>query len=199
MIKALFFDFDGVIHDTFDLAFGVNKKLYPEITVEEYLDMFNGNLYKHKRITKENAEEFFELQNQAFLELEIEPDIKKELLKLNKRYMMFIITSNMEETVKKYLDKNEITHAFYDVLGYETHSSKLEKFKKIMREYNLREEECLFITDTLGDLLEAKKTGIKALAVDYGFHEEERLKKGNPLRIISHLAEIHPTIEKFKL
>jgi HAD superfamily hydrolase (TIGR01509 family) len=199
MIKALFFDFDGVIHDTFDLAFGVNKKLYPEITVEEYLDMFNGNLYKHKRITKENAEEFFELQNQAFLELEIEPDIKKELLKLNKRYMMFIITSNMEETVKKYLDKNEITHAFYGVLGYETHSSKLEKFKKIMREYNLREEECLFITDTLGDLLEAKKIGIKALAVNYGFHEEERLKKGSPLRIISHLAEIHPTIEEFKL
>lgn len=199
MVKALFFDFDGVIHDTFDLAFGVNKKLYPEITEEEYLQMFEGNLYEHKRITKENAEDFFELQNKAFRALKIEEDIRKELLSLKERYLMFIITSNMEETINKYLQNNEMTHAFEDVLGYETHSSKVEKFKKIMREHGLKKEECLFITDTLGDLLEAKKVGIKTLAVEYGFHDKERLRRGKPLRIISHLGEIHPIIEELGL
>ena len=46
----------------------------------------------------------------------------------------------------------------------------------------------------LGDLLEAHKAGIKSIAVDFGFHERERLEKGNPAKIISDFSELPEAI-----
>ena len=46
------------------------------------------------------------------------------------------------------------------------------------------------MTDTLGDILTANKIGINTIAVDFGFHKKERLKKGNPLKIISKFEDL---------
>ncbi|MEI6850149.1 MAG: HAD-IA family hydrolase [archaeon] len=191
MIKSIIFDFDGVIHDTFEIGFRLNKIVNPDITEGEYRDFFNGNLYEHKKgITPVRIEKFFELQEKEFEALMIEEEIKQELLKLKKKYKLFIVTSNKEGTLKKYFERSNLSNLFDEILGIETHTSKEEKFKLMFERNKLNKEECIFITDTLGDLLEAQRFGIKTIAVDYGFHDVERLKKGNPIKIISHIKEI---------
>ena len=80
--------------------------------------------------------------------------------------------------------------------GLETHKLKTHKFRKVLDELNLKENECIFITDTLGDILEANEVGIPTIAVDFGYHERERLEKGNPLQIISNFEELIETIKK---
>ena len=37
--------------------------------------------------------------------------------------------------------------------------------------------------------------GVKTIAVDFGFHERERLEKGNPFKIVSSFDEMLKVIE----
>jgi HAD superfamily hydrolase (TIGR01509 family) len=194
MIKSIIFDFDGVIHDTFDLAYGVNK-LVSNLTVEEYKDMFNGNLYAHPTVTLENENKYFAISSKLFNDLVIEEQTKAELLKLKDRFDLFIVSSNNEESLNAYLGNNGIMHVFKRVLGKETHRSKVEKFKILMDEHGVTKDNSIFVTDTLGDILEANKLGLTTIAVDYGFHERERLEKGNPHRIISDFNEVLVVVE----
>jgi len=190
MIKNIIFDFDGVIHDTFEIGYSTNKELDKSITKEEYKDFFNGNLYKHIKIKPKNYNLFFDIAEKKYKGLIIENEIKKELLKLKKKYRLFIITSTKESILKNYFHENNLKDLFNEIFGFETHTSKEEKFKILFKKYNISNEDCIFITDTLGDILEANKIGVKSIAVDYGFHDAERLKKGNPIKIISHIREI---------
>ena len=43
--------------------------------------------------------------------------------------------------------------------------------------------------------LEANEVGIGTIAVDFGYHERERLQKGNPLKIISRFEELIETVK----
>ena len=45
MKKAVIFDFDGVIGDTFDFCYGPYKEVQPELTKDEYRSWFSGNIY----------------------------------------------------------------------------------------------------------------------------------------------------------
>lgn len=198
MVRAVLFDFDGVIHDTFEHSFEINKMIYLDLTIEEYQKWFDGNIYEGYTISKEKHEIFYKLNEKKFEGLKIDSKIKKELENISKEYKLFVVTSNTEKIILKYFEENQANHLFTKVLGTETHKSKVEKFKMIMKEYNLAPEETIFVTDTLGDLLEANKLNIKSLAVNFGYHDEERLKRGNPIKIISDFNEIAEFLEKQK-
>ncbi|OGF23722.1 hypothetical protein A3H09_02960 [Candidatus Falkowbacteria bacterium RIFCSPLOWO2_12_FULL_45_13] len=190
MIKAIIFDFDGVIHNTLELAYKINKKLGAMATLEEYKDFFNGNIYQHKQIFPEKVKKFFKLQNPKFKKLIIKQNIKEELYKLEQDYDLFIISSNMEAALNSYLKNNKIEHIFKEVLGLESHKSKVYKFRWLMKKHGLGKNNSVFITDTLGDILEAKRVGIKTIAVDYGFHDRARLERGRPHKIVSDFREL---------
>ncbi|MBM3232725.1 HAD family hydrolase [Candidatus Pacearchaeota archaeon] len=89
-----------------------------------------------------------------------------------------------------------MNHIFSEILGFETHKSKEEKFRILFSKHNLKIDECIFVTDTLGDIFEASKVGLRTIAVDFGFHDKGRLKKGKPLMILSKFEDILPAIEK---
>lgn len=190
-MKTIIFDFDGVIHDTFDLAYKINVGIFGEnFTEEKYRDFFNGNIYKNIEVSKKNSDNFFKLQNEAFKYLKIDENIKKNLEKLSREYPLFIISSNQEEALNTYFQNNICVHIFKEVLGLETHKSKIEKFKYLFKKYNLKAEDCIFVTDTLGDILEGNKVDVRTIAVDFGFHKRDRLEKGKPFKIVSSFDEM---------
>jgi len=166
--------------------------------MEEYLSFFDGNLYKHSHITPERAKRYFEMQDKKFKELVMEDGIKNELMRIKEKYQLFIITSNKGATIIDYLERSNIPDLFKRVLGMEDDKSKIKKFEMILSNYNLKNDECIFITDTLGDIKEANKLNISTIAVDYGFHERERLEKGNPYKIISDFKEILPLVDNLE-
>ncbi len=196
-MKTIIFDFDGVIHDTFELAYKINVELFgTDLTKDKYRDFFNGNIFESTKVNKEDNNKFFELQHKAFEYLEIDKDIKQHLEKLAEQYILFIVSSNQEEVLKTYFQNNNFTHIFKEVLGAETHQSKIEKFKYLFQKYELKPEDCVFVTDTLGDILEGNKVGLRTIAVDFGFHERKRLEKGNPFKIVSSFDEILEVISE---
>ncbi len=196
-MKTIIFDFDGVIHNTFDLAYGIKKKLNPNITKEEFRSYFDGNLFEKIDIKPSKGEDFKfkELEYEAFKELKLEREIRSELEELSKKYELYIISSNTINNLNLYFENNNFINIFKEILAAEAHKSKVEKFKMLFKKYNFDSESCIFVTDTLGDILEANNVGVKSIAVDFGFHEKERLEKGNPFKIVSNFKEIRKEIE----
>jgi len=199
-MKAVVFDFDGVIHDTYELAYQINVEITGgALTREEHRDFFNGNMFERVIVDKEKekieSENFYRLQNEAFEHLKIDKNIKNNLEKLAKKYSLFIISSNQEEALNIYFQNNKFTHIFKEILGSETHQSKVEKFKYLFEKYSLVADDCIFVTDTLGDILEGNKVGVRTIAVDFGFHKRDRLEKGNPFKIVSSFDEVVEVIK----
>jgi phosphoglycolate phosphatase len=68
----------------------------------------------------------------------------------------------------------------------------------IFKEYGLEPKECAFVTDTLGDLREAKKAKVPTIAVTWGYHGKTRLKKGSPNLMIHDFEDLAEAVEKLK-
>lgn len=194
-LKVIIFDFDGVIHDTFELVQGLMAETVGDgLTKKEFRDLSDGNVHDHDRISKKHIAQYFQKQSVAYDYLNLEENIKGFLEDMNKHYSLFIISSNQETAIDAYFYNNNFTHIFEEVLGVETHTSKVEKFRQIFATYQFTADECVFVTDTLGDIREGNKVGVRTIAVDFGFHERKRLEKGNPFKIVSSFDELRNVI-----
>ena len=198
MIKLIIFDFDGVIEDNYELNFQLSQKQFLGISREDHKKLFDGNVHEiiSKLKDKDTGFDFRTHFIEAKKNLKTREEIKEVLFALAKEYTMGIISSAKESGINHALNANKINECFSFVWGMETDKNKVHKFERVLEENKLRKEDCIFITDTLGDIREAKKVGIRTIAVDYGYHERERLEKGNPEVIISDIKELIPVIRR---
>ncbi len=191
------FDFDGVLADTGDVNFAISKGLHPEITNEDFAAHHDGNVYESPRIpfNEDTKRQYFvEYKNQlseSHLAAALSP-----VRELALSHQLYIVSSTSEDPIRSVLKSAGIESLFVRVMGYETHSSKVEKFGMLMREHGVTPENSIFVTDTLGDVKEAKKVGIRAIAETFGFHDRSRLAQGEPYTIVDTWAEILQEIEK---
>lgn len=191
-MKNLIFDFDGVIQDTLCDVFFVHNKTLEEISLEDLREkVFNGNAREYmKKFSLEKKELFEQEWKKCCENLVLDDKIKNSLLTLKQKYDLYIVSSNSEENLNIFFKNNNFEGVFKKVLGHETHDSKVEKFKFLFQTYDFTNNDCFFITDTLGDILEAKEVGVKTIAVDFGYHKRETLVKGDPYKLISSFDEI---------
>jgi phosphoglycolate phosphatase len=192
MIKAIIFDFDGVIEDNYEAHFGLSKKKIKDLTREEHKKLFEGNIHEQREKLGERLSNFDLMGCFSNMKstLKIKEEVKEFIVKLSKKYLLGVITSGYEAGVNVYLKNNNLESFFDFVYGFETDKNKDKKFKLFFNERCFGKGEVIFITDTLGDLLEANKVGIKTIAIDFGFHEAWRLKKGEPWKIVSSFKEL---------
>jgi len=194
--KTILFDFDGVILDSFEGAFEVNKKLEPTLTEEWMRRRFEGNINdsyideKGRPATEEEDNEFFNLYIPAMMKFKIFPEMLDVVKKLNENYRLIIVSSTITGPIKEYMDGHDATKYFTEIMGNDVHKSKVEKIKMVFNKYGVSAGDCLFITDTLGDLLEAEKTGVEGIGVTWGFHSAETLKRGNPVALVNTPEEL---------
>jgi phosphoglycolate phosphatase-like HAD superfamily hydrolase len=120
-------------------------------------------------------------------------------LRLSTHYPLFIVSSGGTKNILDNLKNNDLTGTFKEVLGLESHKSKVDKFHYLFDKYKLDLADCIFITDTLGDILEANAVNIKTIAVDFGYHGKETLAKGNPYKIVSSVDELLNAISQWDL
>jgi len=196
MTQAIVFDFDGVLHNTFELHLRTFNYLMRdgEFTADDYRDLHDGNIYENTTLKHKTSlidfSQYGETIRSEFISQKIDTHIKTVIKHLSDAYSLFIISSGRGRNIMSYLEQNGLGNAFVKVLGREVHESKIKKFHMVFDEYNLSPDNVIFITDTLGDILEGNEVGVKTIAVDFGFHERERLKKGNPYAIISSFDEL---------
>lgn len=197
-MKAIIFDFDWVIHNTFEFHRNKIEEYFKiTFTVENFKSVHDWNIFL------DIPEEFKHLEwawygdyiyGDYTIQI-LDQDIKSILNDLSKKYTLHIITSWRVRNITDYLKNNQIYDIFGEILCYEFHKSKIFKFKHIFEKHNLKPEDCIFVTDTLWDILEANQVGIKTIAIDSGYHERERLVKWNPYKIISKFNELNDLLK----
>lgn len=204
--KIILFDFDGVIADTFDICFGINKQINPKIRVEDdYTKLFDGNINDWKKDTPLGEEEVKKSDDDFFIRYipklagaEVFPGMKEALGELAKSYILIIISSTIASPIKDFLAVNGLTDYFEKFNGdMVVHNNKSDRIKKVLEKYRAAPNDCVFVTDTQGDMREAAECGIGSIGVEWGFQKAEDLTKGSPFLIVKKPEGLLAAIDDF--
>lgn len=196
--KVIIFDFDGVIVDTIQLSFSANKDLLPDLELSEWRSWSNGNFHAALAeradlqflFSGNNIGHYRNKYKKGVLGILPVIGIEEVVRELHNDYSLAIISSSSQNPIKSYLKKYNLHSYFSDVLGEETHKSKVVKFQMIIDKYKTKPDEMLIITDSLGDIIEANEAGIKSIGVVWGVHDSGTLDKANPHLIVASPSEL---------
>lgn len=200
----ILFDFDGVFVNTFETLRELTRRFDGlEVPVHEYREFFDGHIYEHPRRSEFKSFDdpvlkkgFFDGYNDALLSHPLIPGIFEVVQALSRSHTLHVVTSGDQESIAAFLKHHGLREHFGEVLGWQTHESKVEKFKMLGMSPATAGEH-LFITDTLGDLHQAKRIGLPTIGVTWGFHEAERLQKGQPEAIVQNAEELIAAVDRF--
>ncbi len=190
MLRALIFDFNGVIVESTDsnaqiyysifLRFGKNVaekavehyKKYGGIPrqkrIEMYLREFAGISPTHKLI-EELSLEFSRMYMQSIKKAEFVPGSKEFLMNEGKIYDKFLSSGAPQDELPEILKAVNILQYFKEVFG--APAPKSEHILTILNKYNYAPNEVVFIGDSPKDREAALHNGIYFIARDRGLKE----------------------------
>ncbi|WP_377473988.1 MAG: HAD-IA family hydrolase [Microcoleus anatoxicus] len=210
MIKVIIFDFDGTLADTIDVLLSITNRLSAEFgfksaTKEELAQLstltpwqlltYSGiSLFKLPLlIRKLKAELRNEIAN-----IQLFAGIKEVLLELKTQgFTLGIITSNSRENVLVSMKNNGLEGVF-DFIDSATTFGKHKIIYRWLRRENFNPEQVVYVGDEVRDIEAAKRTGIKVIAVTWGFNSQSALAASSPDFLIEHPAELIPIIDKWE-
>ncbi len=202
-IKAIIFDYDGVIMDSFGSVFKAYKKICYELGVvcPDNIDDFKGiygynyrELHKNLGIKESDTEfihDFFKREI-AKSEHKIFPGIIKVLDYLSKEYELFLVTASHSDEVLKKLKIFNLERFFKKVYcGADQKIRKGELIKSLLKEKNYSVNDIISIGDRLIDYDIAKMLGIRdenIILARYGWGLDE--SKIGKVKVINKPEEI---------
>lgn len=203
MKKLVVFDFDGTIVDSLEESYRITEKLF---------NIFNiniewKNIREYKRVKDKQLVHIVKKHNIKRLKLllfltiaynffmkEYEPKIIKGIdriiKKLKKKNVYVAInSSNFKRVIKKVLKKYNLLQYFDAIESFQL-ESKIDKMKKLIKKFKVKEEDVIFITDTINDIKEMENTNIITIGVTWGFDYLKELKKARPNYICKTVKEL---------
>ncbi len=198
-MKVIIFDFDGTILDALPILLKNMKKLCKEFNLKniEFDEKMRDKTLKE--IIKELKIPFYKIPAYAGkLKESIKPELKKGKIfpgmekvisGLRKKCVVGILSSNLKETVKYVLDKNKIKVDF--IYSDKSIFGKHIILKRLLKKKNFSKKEVIYIGDEIRDVEASKKTGIKMIAVSWGFNSEKALKKAKADFIVNDVKELN--------
>ncbi len=202
MLKVIIFDFDGTLADTIDILLNITNRLSAEFgfksaTKEELAQLSNLTSWQILRYSGISIFKFpllirklkAELRNEI-PNIQLFPGIKEVLLELTKLgFQLGIITSNSRENVLALLEINGLQGIFTFIYSGSTFG-KHKVIKKWLKKEHINPEEVIYVGDETRDIDAAKKTGIKIIAVSWGFNSKSALAAQNPDFLIERPQEL---------
>lgn len=190
--SVIVFDFDGVIVNSLQHCLNTWQEAGANITLTEYVQRFEGNINKaHKPVA---AIDFFTAYEPRVPKLTLFPGIAETVSHLAGKHTLSINSSTLSKFINHVLAKYNLNHHFDSVLGNDAATSKVEKLNMVFERYQITPDQCIMVTDTLGDLREATEANVKTIAVTWGFHDVATLQQGNPTKIAAAPQEIPPHV-----
>lgn len=201
----LLFDFDGVIVHSLDMWFEIAQRDHPWATREMWQEMARGNI--HTAFERMSAELHGEGQKmsgahglieeeivQKLIEQRLAEGIREALADFSDFADLYIVTSGKSTVVRQFLEANKLDGHFIDIYGSDHDVCKEKKIRMIFARTQCVADDCLFITDTLGDLREAARAEVPGIAVTWGHHDKVDLRKGAPIAIVDTVEELSAVI-----
>jgi pyrophosphatase PpaX len=180
MIKAVIFDVDGVLLDSYE----ANLKFYNDLlgkfgfqgpSREKFREFFHHTMKDGIRIfsgskSEEEVEKIFQAgldreESPYPIELVSEPaSLDETIEKLSKDYDLAIVTSRVRQSVYGIPQLAKLKKYFKVVVSYEDtkkHKPNPEPLILAAQKLGLKPEECIYIGDAQTDIVAAKSAGMK--------------------------------------
>lgn len=196
--KMLILDFDGPVVTSYEGAFKVTQMVWPHTTPQNFRERFMHNIHlvpEHLTVGPKNESVNFDFEyNKYIMEMDLCPSRHSALVRLAAHYHFHVVSGTHSDTLNAFFEKHQVKHLFDDVLGHDFSKSKVERFEYLFEKHKVAPEHASFVTDTAGDIFEAKRVAMGTIvAVLDGFHEEERLIQAGPhyyIPSLSHLPDL---------
>lgn len=205
MIKNILFDLDGTITNSYEGIVNAVKFSLDKINFkydESKLISFIGpplkdsymNLGFSEEESKDRIEDFRDYYfKKGMKEMYLYDGIEETIQKLHdKGYKIYLATSKVESSAKKILADNNLLKYFSYAAGATMDQSRVEKedvIAYLIDETGIKPEESIMVGDRLHDIEGAKLNNIKAIAVGYGFGNEDEYK--NAIFIANKPADVY--------
>lgn len=209
MNKTIMFGFDGTIVDSRDIVIQLynnlaekrnfkkinqlNVKFLSGLPIVERCKALNIPTYKIPYVAfyiKKNYKKFL-------YSLNIRVGIIDVLNKLKENgFEICIISSNSKETIKEYLEINNI-NIFNIICSSKDLFGKHHIINRFLKKYNLDRKDVLYVGGEVRDIISCKKAGIKIASVLWGYDSCELLSKEKPDFIVNNPAELIDIAYKF--
>lgn len=174
------FDFDGTICPSFDLFIRHLNALAP---FYHYKPIEDKEAFRHLSIEEGMRKLGISFYKLPFLIHHIRKNAKQEIIALppvpgipellktlkNQKIHLAILTSNSKNTVSLYLKTHNLQGIDFVYSGNHIFS-KDRHLKNILKKTTLTPNQILFVGDEVRDLEGAKRAGVEALAVSWGYH-----------------------------
>ncbi|MEM6821252.1 MAG: HAD-IA family hydrolase [Verrucomicrobiota bacterium] len=200
--RCVVFDFDGTIADTIEQALIILNKLSTEYGFNELQageiagakDMTARQFIRHLKVPRLKVPVILHKGKKMLTEhiQNVQPcPGMVELIKTTRQdyEIVGILTSNSQENVEKFLKAHGID-VFDFISTISKLSGKAKSLKAIMRTFNLKPKEVIFVGDELRDIKAAKKATVPVAAVTWGFNSEKSIRHAEPTYVVNEIQTL---------
>lgn len=202
-MKALLFDFDGTLVDSFEATLRVVNRLAPAFGyrtlsageaailrrrgAREILQIMGPGLRHLPRwitaVRGELATEVADLQPPVGLDPVLRSLAKRGL-------MLGIITSNSENNIRNFLSRQGWAPLFSHIEAGSNLFGKSRLIRRSLGKCGASAREAVYVGDEVRDVEAARRAGVTEVAVTWGFNQREAFTTVKPHHIIEHPEEL---------
>lgn len=197
--RLIVFDFDGTIANTLPKIVAIVNRLANEFGYEsldeEKILTFKG--LSSREIVRQSQVSMLTL---PFLLRRVKQELTPEISTIepiqgieialktlkSQGYRLGILTSNLQDNVTAFLANNNLQDIFEFIYSDASIFGKHRKIRRLLRLHRLDPAEFVYVGDESRDIEAAKKSGVWAIAVGWGFNAPELLLQHHPDRLVTH-------------
>lgn len=208
MISGVIFDFDGVLADSFEAVYTMVKSAFAEIGVpideETYRQFYLTNVKEGERRLVQDPDRFQRLQElitakfpQAYEPVGLFPFVPDLIRTLAASASLAIVSSTPKELIEKKLSQYELTNFFVEVAMAGTELTKKGKLESTFSALSPEKGQVMFVSDTVGDIVEGRELGLPTCAVTWGYNGRALLEGASPDVLVNSPEELITCIGSF--
>jgi phosphoglycolate phosphatase len=212
-IRAVLFDLDGTLVQTreasWELFEETNRRFELGIdTRERFFELFQKNFFRSladscsdkERLAR--AKEHFLTALRTRYSPPLVPGMADVVRALAERFTLAVVSTNTIATIRRILTTAGLAECFAHVFAGDVEPDKSRSMRRFVADAGYRMgrrcspaydeggasafvpgDEIVLVTDTVGDIAEARAAGVRAIAVAWGMHAESELLEAGAERV----------------
>jgi phosphoglycolate phosphatase len=200
-IKAVIFDFDGTIADSFEIFVlsleTILKRPKPlssqeindsrKLSLREIIKRLEVKKWQFPLLVLKGKREISKHMDQVEV-FKGMPEALEELS--NAGYEIYILSTNTDNNIDNFLKKYQIKKYVKRVYADIGLRGKAKSLRKLRKREGLTNTDCIYVGDETRDIEAAQKADVKCVAVSWGYSAPEALETYKPDALVNRPADL---------